>query len=437
MFKKLGIGVFALFIMVALASSSTTFAAKTITFWHYRTTPMEGAAEQELIDAFNKTHPDIQIKAVGIPEGIVDKARTAIAGGKPPDVTDLWTWTIPEWGAAGMLMPLDEYAKDFPWEEYWPVVKDLSIYDGHVYGLSWSLNSWLLHYNIDVMEEVGLDPNKPPLTIAELDAYAEKLTKVKADGTIERLGFAPWIPGPWWIFTWGYVFGGEFYDEANKKITANDPKIMKELEWELDSYVNKYGMQKLSDFATSALQAGGYPGSTIAEGPTYTGKIAMWYFGQWALKNQARYSKIKFGLTPLPYPPGGREKCTFTEGNAYLIPTGAKNPDEAWVFIRWAMEKQQVLDLAAGTGGSTPTHIEAAHSKEFLEGMAPGFVNFVDILGSPNVKKAPFTPVTILYQNELSAAYDAVRWGKKTPQQAMDDVTAKVQKELDRALKGK
>ncbi|MEZ4661735.1 MAG: hypothetical protein R2911_29640 [Caldilineaceae bacterium] len=47
-------------------------------------------------------------------------------------------------------------------------------------------NSNVLAYRSDLFEEVDLDPDSPPALLSDLDAAAEALEIVGADGAIER-----------------------------------------------------------------------------------------------------------------------------------------------------------------------------------------------------------------------------------------------------------
>ena len=410
--------------------------ATVVEFWHFRSDPMEGSAEHRMLELFNQSHQDIQIKEVVVSsDAIVNKLQAAIAGGNPPSLTDLWTWVIPSWATADILTQLDSYIdRDINWDDYLPITKVLASFNGHFWGMPWSLNSWLLYYNKDAMKQASLDPDKPPLTTDDLDLYAGKMTKRDSKGIIDTLGFAPWVPSDW-IWTWGYVFGGDYYDPNTMKITADHPKIVEAFKWKL-SYAQKYGIENISQFATASLAAGG-PGSDQAASPTYTGKIAMYYYGQWSLKAQTEYCKMDFDMAPIPAPAGGREKCTLTEGSPYLIPKGAKHPDQAWEFVKWALtDPAAAILLPTETGGSTVTNKKIL-SGDFISKMEAGprknYRKFVDILSSPNVCIAPYLTVTSYYQDRLAAAQDDILWGKKTPEEALKEVTQQVQAELDKS----
>ena len=78
--------------------------------------------------------------------------------------------------------------------------------------LPWGTDAYALFWNKDLFEAAGLDPEKPPSTMEELVEFADKLTIVGADGTIEQIGF---IPNHSWSHTDLYVrnFGGFWYSD--------------------------------------------------------------------------------------------------------------------------------------------------------------------------------------------------------------------------------
>ncbi len=157
----------------------------TVTFWHSMSGE-SGDAMGAVIEEFEKQHPDIAVDATYIAsqgEGQNEKLLTAVAGGNPPDVAYFDRFEIASWAHRDSLEDLTELAErdgvtkdkyyDFAWEE--------AVFDEKLYGIPTSTGSRLVFFNKDHFEEVGLDPENPPSTIAELEEAAEKLTNKKRE----------------------------------------------------------------------------------------------------------------------------------------------------------------------------------------------------------------------------------------------------------------
>ena len=75
---------------------------------------------------------------------------------------------------------------------------------------------------------------------------------------------------------YGWLYGGQWFDEATQKPTANDPKNVEALTWEKTFY-DKYGAQNIANFMKSS---GAY---LTAEDLLESGKLAMVLDGPWNL----------------------------------------------------------------------------------------------------------------------------------------------------------
>ncbi len=123
---------------------------------------------------------------------------TAIAGGNAPDLVFFDRFKVGSWANQGSLTSLTEYAErdGISREDFYEYTWDESSYEDDLYAVPLTTDSRLLFYNKDHFSEVGLDPDNPPTTIAELEEAADLLTII--DGNrIERLGLIPWISQGW------------------------------------------------------------------------------------------------------------------------------------------------------------------------------------------------------------------------------------------------
>jgi len=394
-----------------------------IKFWNCLGSGLLGKAYDKLIEEFNKTHPSIKVKETFAPNvssaGENPKILTAIAGGVGPDVVTLDGSTFSTWTVAHTMTPIDELVKKagIKPEDYFSFFWKKVMWKGHVYGLPLHTDVRALYWNKDIFKENGLDPERPPKTIKELDEYNEKLTKYDERGRMIRTGLLPW-GGNWFLCGWGWAFGAKLYDEEAQKIMLNHPKMVEALKWEV-SYAKKYGVEATQAFAKGF-------GSGAME-PFISGKTAMEireFFG-----NYYKYGpNLNFGLTNVPYPPGGR-KCSWSGGFVVAMPVGCKHPKEAWEFMKFI-----------GGPYAQKVYCPAVWAVPTLKVLAKDPVFTTDPNYRKLMKLMPFTliepviPEWSLAWDEMIAATEAAIFLKKSPKEALDEANAKVQAAIDKRI---
>jgi multiple sugar transport system substrate-binding protein len=383
--------------------------------------------QRKIINRFNETHPKIQVNIFSV-AGSYEKVKISFAAGDPPDVCSaIWADDLAGYAMRGALVPLDDYLKKSGRnaEEYMPGIWDMFQYNGHTWALNVTTNSIFVIYNRDVYQKAGLDPNRPPETIAELDAYTAKLARFDEQGNVIRFGYRPET-----ILWWGYVFGGKFYDPKTKTVTANDPKNVEALRW-LASYGKKYDLRKIDSFRstfTSSIYANTYGGFY----GLFSGKIGMMPTGEWCEQFINRYSNnFHYGYFPAPVPPGGRKNTVTVGGSVFVIPKDSKHPDEAWEFLNWLTQPEQVKEFCVGIDNIPPLKV-VAQMPEFTH--RPIFKFATELVSGPNAFGPPQMPIWSEYIAELGRAEDYAIHGKGDPKMLLDEVTIKIQKSLDEAL---
>ncbi|WP_395675880.1 ABC transporter substrate-binding protein [Inquilinus sp.] len=146
-----------------------------LVLWHMEQPPQRVARVQELIDAFNKSHPDIAVKQEPQSWGeIYAKAPAAIAAGNAPDML----FAIPDFAPIlkdlGALQPVDGFVKQLDAEHHFvPSALAPYSYDGGVWAVPLYNMAMSLWYRKSVFDKAGLTP---PKTWSEWKAAAEKLT---------------------------------------------------------------------------------------------------------------------------------------------------------------------------------------------------------------------------------------------------------------------
>ncbi len=384
----------------------------------------------------------------------------SVAGGVPPDVIWFDRYAIAEWAARGAFVPLDPYIERdlaaanpdaiHP-ERFYKPCWDEACYNDKVYGIPNNADDRALIYNKDLLKRAGLVDKtgqaKPPRTWDELEGYAVKLTEYDERGKIKVVGFAPrYCQG--WLYSYGWMAGGEFMSADGTQCTLNHPRIVEALTYMSHIYDELGGYAKVN-----AFQAGFQTGYLD---PFMQGKIAMKIDGSGQMMNFARYGQdIDFGIAPFPLPKRELDKgrqVTWTGGWAYAIPITARKKDAAWEFIRfmssdqaWTTWMESARELAQAQGQMfIPQQISIRHLNErffqqyvFDNPLIPqrfkdGCKVYNDLL--PHSYYRPVTPVGQLLWNEHINAMEQALYNRATPQQALDRSTAVVQKDLDRIL---
>ncbi|BCX05579.1 MAG: hypothetical protein KatS3mg053_3517 [Candidatus Roseilinea sp.] len=418
-----------------------TAAGKTkLTYWHGWTEQWEEMT-QFVADSFNQKFPNMQAEQVVVPgTELMTKLLSSVASGKPPDVITVYSAIhIPSLAEQSAIIALDDIGgqDDIAQAKDWfhPAVLDLGTYNGKLWGLSYWQQTSCLGWNKKIFEEVGLDPEKPPRTTEELDSMAEKLTKVEGN-QIVRMGHMPA-----YYQMWAAAWDAKFYDEQNRKVTADDPKLVEMFEW-MASYSKKYDVTKVQAFEQSlASERAG----TLD--PFISGKIAIHEVGgPWKIGDFKKYAGegFEYGITPAVNPPGMMGVSTYSYGDFTVVPRGVPDPVASWQFVKYTGGLGGTLEdyFKVLTWGNRPINVPVTTKildyEPFKKLVAenPGFQEMIDMfLKGDRVGLPPKMPVGTFYQNRLSAARDKIRLLEATPAEVLKQVTEEVQKELDNFYK--
>ena len=386
----------------------------------------EAAQAQMQVERFNEQTGESAIfMSIGW-GNVAQKAQVAIQGGNPPDMVSLWSQAY-TWGPRGLLIPLEDYAErdGFDGAGWSKPAWDALWSEGHLWGTGHTLNVFAMHLNNALYEEAGFSADSPPMTFDDLDVMAEALTEWDDDDNLTRLGFLPWLrSGSLWH--WGWANGAQFYDEETDTITANtEEALLHTLDW-FASYSEKYDINKIDRYVS-----GFGTGSSLTEDPWYVDKIVMQIDGSWKRSWIPLYAPdLDYSVIKSPYGPGGTEPTSLVEiGAMFNVPTGAKNPEGGWQLAKFMAGKQQQIEFGNQVGDIPPLN-EAARDPAFLNSL-PYNELFVELTESAGGRAWPRIPVLELYKNEIKRVQDEVIHGVVDPQQGLDDMTAKVQLELD------
>ena len=440
-----------------LSSCSATAnkqAPRHITYWE-KWTGFEGEAMDAVIDDFNakevahaKADPNyapIEVEKVTV-SNVEQKLLIAIAGGNPPDLAGNYSFYVAAYADNGALTDLGPMlAKSkFDRNAYIEHYAQAGEYRGKTWALTVVPASIALLTNKRLFKEAGLDPEKPPVTIEELDAFSEKLTKwevtlpngekkiqtgylpdvPEGNKRLIQAGFLPGEPG-WWSYGWGYFFGGNLV-ASPEKVSAADPANIRAFEW-MASYSKNLGVGVTKRFRS------GFGNFSSPQNAFLSGKVAMVLQGVWMHNFIEKYAPgMQWAAAPFPYPKDHPELAftTNADGDVLVIPKDSPHPDEAFEFIKYVTTQPVLEKLCLGQQKFTPLKNV---SEEFWRVHPNPYIRLFRELGmSKNAFSIPQTGIWNEYNREMGNAVDLIQNLTQTPTVALSEVQTKMQAALDR-----
>src|SRR3989441_7427808 len=191
-------------------------AAK-IVWWHAMT-GLNSDAVNKMVAAYNKSQSDITVEAVfqGTYDDLLSKLNTALASNAAPALAQVFDIGQRYMYDSKEVLPMQAFIDrdKFDTSDFEPAVLNYYKYQDKLQSMPFNASSSIFYYNKDAFKEVGLDPEKAPVTFSEITDAAKKLTKKDASGQTVRWGFGPSIYG--WFFEQLLATSGALYaDNGN------------------------------------------------------------------------------------------------------------------------------------------------------------------------------------------------------------------------------
>jgi multiple sugar transport system substrate-binding protein len=311
-----------------LAMSVPSMAAELV-MWE-RSGGNKGMVDK-LVEMWNAKNPDRKINLTYIPHAeMVAKLAQAIASGDVPDLMGMDLIYAPQFEKAGQLVDITDKVGGLPeLKTASPGHMMVATYDKRIFGVPLYADVSALFYNKDLFKQAGLDPNKPPTSLPELRADADKITALGGD----IKGY--YLPGSCAgcnIFTVGPLIWA-----SGGKIEAADAK---------DEPLVGDGVKQVLQFERDMVKSGNVHESDRAEnGETFhlqfgSGKVGMMGTGNFNITlARDQNPKMNFGIALLPgMKPGS--SASFIGGDLVVIPKGSKRVDDAVDFMKFLLSDE-------------------------------------------------------------------------------------------------
>lgn len=321
------------------AESSTTKKAGekvSLTFSSYAFQAPTVKATEDIVNSWNKSHPDIQVQyQKADPNSVHDKLVTQFAGNQAPDIIHDEAADIAGFSQQGYLADLGqllpaELKSDVP-DSVWKSVT----YDGKVTGVPTIAQVYNVFVNDDALKKanITLPSADNPWSWDDLAANAKKLTT--GNGVY---GFAWGLKSPTaGIMSTSLSFDGTFFsgDEAKPDINITDK--------EMAVPTKVKAMLDAKSMAPTSVTQGG---SDILPG-FFAGKYAMMMNGNYQATQIEEKAPQGFNWTMLPLIKGTSQNQAANP-QTLSIAKQSKHPQEAMQFIAYFMKAENLAKIAEG-----------------------------------------------------------------------------------------
>ncbi|MFK0521615.1 ABC transporter substrate-binding protein [Paenibacillus illinoisensis] len=377
----------------------------------------DGANMQALVDEFNKTHPDIEVKNTKLAWGeYYTKLVTAVGNGNGPDIGISHSSRLPDLIDQGVVTELDTPAADagVDWNSYNQNLLSAVTVDDQHYAVPIDTHAFIMFYNKKLLKEAGLlgEDGKPVLE-QSADGFVSflKTLKEKLPAKVTPFALSNNNDDPfrlWWSL-YSQLGGNDVISDDLKSAAIDKEKGIQAADYIQKLYREGYIKKNDPDFYKN-FQSG-----TAAI--TMTG---VWTTGTWEATKD-----FEFGAMPIPkfYD----QEATWGDSHTIILPL-TQDEDEAkrkaaMIFADWVADNGQVWAKA----GHIPSKPSVLEKQEFKD--MPYRSDYSEVASV--VKFSKKSTKTAQIREEVAFKFLNEVWvNKMTPADAMNNMEAGIQKIL-------
>lgn len=325
-------------------------------------TPDEVAIMQDLVNRFEKDHPNIHVERLHAND-YDSKLKTMFSGGMAPDLFYLSYENVPEMAGLGLLKNLDPYIQSQKasgqgkWlDDFYPILLDAFRYDGThtgkgpLYGLPKDFTTMVMYVNTDLFARAGV---KVPYDGWTWDQYQSDMKRITAlnppgGGRIYGGVLNTW-PAVLRNIVWTY--GGEFFGDNFKDVELGQPNAQAALKM---IYRTRF-VDKSVFNATGLGRDGGQE--------FYTGNIGcIGPLGRWMTPRYRGITNFHWDVVPMPHE---KQKASAIATVAWCVSAQTRHPKESLELLKFLCGPEGQA-MAAKLGLAIPSLKSVAHSDAFL-----------------------------------------------------------------------
>ncbi len=395
----------------APAEQASTEAAVTLRVLDSFTSETADPGMEKLNQMFMEKYPNITIERESmVPEDMRTVVQTTLAAETAPDV--LYYDTGPGFAgvlaSAGLIRPIDDLYEQYGWNDrIFEWTKARTTFDGQTYGIGNELEFYGGYYNINLFEELGLEP---PQTYDDLLGICQ----TARDNGLVAIAFAD--QGKWpayhtFSITANNMLGKEKMDAALFGDGRwDDPDVVRAI----DVWFRE--MNEAGCFVDDPAAVNYDDGSMLF----YTGQALMHFTGTWLLSAVLEnVADFEVGWTFFPSIDGRPVLPPAGLGSGYFISSASQNVDAAGKYLDFLFSEEAAQVWMEDMNYILPMDVDSSayDIPELLQFAVEALAtqemgHNIDVLTPDNFNTA------------MGDGFQAVLLGEKTPEQQAADLQA-------------
>lgn len=379
------------------------------------------------IEEFEAEHPGVEVELVQVPWAeLPDKLGVNIAGGSWPDIAPVdisGSAVSVDHIEQGVIESLNDYLTEDDLADFYENALDAYTYDDELYGIPNSLTVHAMLLNLDLLEEVGVEPPaNGEWTWDEFVDTAEKLTFDRDDdGEIDVYGFSTYIlPGYYEAWPFFYMNGAQPLSDDLSEFTFDSPEAVEAIQALADI--------KLKNEAAPVSMGGADVGGTFQAWANEEQRtVAMQPWATWAITSAQTAHPTNFMVAN--YPTGSSNE-TLTIGGVggwtMFQQDSDDKKDVVAAFMKFISDTDEQF-LMAQEYGIFPARISAADKDPYADNpeMARAQEMSSDVVMLP--RHPEWKKIDEIIQRELQLVFN----GEKTAEEAMATAKPEVEALLE------
>ncbi|MCU1459089.1 MAG: ABC-type sugar transport system, periplasmic component [Actinomycetia bacterium] len=367
-------------------------------------------ALQKLTDQFNASQTQVRVRLIQQPDAnVYAKFRAGLTTGDLPDLMQVEETTLQSVVDSGATVPMQACvdATKYSLKDFLPKALGYYTTQGVLRSMPYGVSSPILFYNKTVFSKAGLDPEKPPTTLAEVKADAQKIVASGAAQYGVAMPAAPYLVEFFYAKNdQTYVNNGNGRKARATKATFVSPTGTRLYGWWKDMVDSKL-----------MLNTGADPNNFDNLFALGNGKAAMTISGSSALGPvnavlaSGQYKGTVAGTSVLPGIKAANGVYAAEDSWYLMRSSSPAKRAAAWKFVQYLIATPQQVQLEIQTG-YTPTRKSVAGDPKVVAFWQanPGYeVPYTQLLAgaatpaSSGAVTGPFVEIRAVIADELTA----------------------------------